>query len=100
MAGRPGRNGATPAGSSSPELRVENEYAGVRVAVDTTANGSRLRVTSQRSHREIYLDPTALDLLCHARQEFWSFLADAARDSEAWEALRPEYRAHFPTFKE
>ncbi|WP_214369715.1 hypothetical protein [Pseudonocardia sp. H11422] len=100
MAGRPGRNGAAPAGSAGPELLVENEYAGVRLVVDTTANGSRLRVTSQRSHREIFLDPTALDLLCHARQEFWAFLADAARDSDAWNTLRPEYRSHFSSFKE
>ncbi|NMI00178.1 hypothetical protein [Pseudonocardia acidicola] len=100
MTGRRGQGAAAPAGSAGPELRVENEYAGVRVAVDTTANGSRLRVTSQRSNREIFLDPTALDLLCHARQEFWAFLADAARDSQAWDALRPEYRTHFPSFKE
>jgi hypothetical protein len=94
MAGRPGRDGAAP-GSEGPEFLVENEYAGVRVAVDRTANGSRLRVSSQRSHREIFLDPTALDLLCHARQEFWVLLADAARDPDAWNTLRLDYPTHF-----
>lgn len=94
MAGLPRRDRAV-RGSEGPEFVVENEYAGVRLAVDRTANGSRLRVTSQRADREIYLDPTALDLLCHARQEFWVLLADAARDPEAWNTLRLDRPTHF-----
>jgi hypothetical protein len=93
MAGLPRRDRAVP-GSGGPEFVVENEYAGVRLTVDRTANGSRLHIRSKRADREIYLDPTALDLLCHARQEFWVLLADAARDPDAWNSLRLERPTH------
>ncbi len=97
MAARQRGSGVAPAKYRDPDLLIENEYAGVRVVRDSTANGSRLRVTSLRSDRETFLDPVALDLLCHARQEFWVLLADAARDPEAWRTLRLEFRNHFQT---
>ena len=76
-------------------LSLGNEYASVSLEITNEANGPRVRITSHRDHREVVLDPVALDLICHARQELWDLLADAARDSAAWDEFQPAYRDLF-----
>lgn len=71
--------------SNERYLALANEYASVRLAVDESGNGPRIRVSTNRDAREIYLDPIAFDLLCHADFAIFDLLADAARDSLALE---------------
>ncbi|AHC51437.1 hypothetical protein SUSAZ_05355 [Sulfolobus acidocaldarius SUSAZ] len=45
------------------EIELMNEFAYVRVSIDNSANGSRLKISSTKFDREIYLDPLELDFL-------------------------------------
>jgi hypothetical protein len=63
---------------------ISNEYATIALDLDTRdANGPRVKVSSLRDHAEIFLDPLALSLICHADQNVLGLLADIARDSGA-----------------
>lgn len=77
--------------SDERSLTLANEYASVRLTLDESGNGPRIRVRTNRDAREIFLDPVAFDLLCHADFAIFDLLADAARDSRAledFEAIR------------
>lgn len=64
--------------------KLSNEFATIWLELDNTeAAGPRLRVRSMREHDEVYLDPIALDLICHIDDQVLGLLADIARDSEA-----------------
>jgi hypothetical protein len=69
-------------------LRLGNEYATVEVSLDESANGPRLRIVSVRDELEMFLDPVALALLCHADDTVFALLADEARDHGALADLR------------
>ncbi|GEM_PF-5320317 len=64
-------------------ITLANEYASIRLTLDKSGNGPRVRVTTNRDSREIFLDPVAFDLLCHADSTIFDLLADSARDSKA-----------------
>lgn len=64
-------------------IGLANEYAAVRLTLDESGKGPRIRITSNRDSREAFLDPVALDLICHADASVFALLADAARDSKA-----------------
>jgi hypothetical protein len=64
--------------------RLTNEYATVQLELDgKEANGPRVLLRSLRDHREVYLDPLALSLLCHVDQDVLDLLAEISRDSSA-----------------
>jgi hypothetical protein len=76
---------------------ISSEYATIALDLDTRdANGPRLKVTSLRGHGEIYLDPLALALICHADHNVLGLLADISKDHRArgefaeWLAQRHE----------
>lgn len=69
--------------STERYLALANEYASVRLTMDERGNGPRIRVSTNRDDREIFLDPIAFDLLCHADFAIFDLLADAARDRGA-----------------
>jgi hypothetical protein len=48
---------------------LANEFACVRIFVDTSANGPRLVVEDQESGDRVYLDPLELASFCHAGDE-------------------------------
>jgi hypothetical protein len=63
---------------------ISNEYATIALDLDMReANGPRVKVSSLRDHAEIFLDPLALSLICHADQNVLGLLADIARDGGA-----------------
>lgn len=66
-------------------LTLANEYAAVRLTLDATGNGVRLRITSNKDTGDIFLDPVQLDLLRHANSTFFDVLADVAHDDKAIE---------------
>lgn len=66
-------------------LTLANEYAAVRLTLDESGNGVRLRITSNKDSRDIFLDPVKLDLLRHANPTFFDLLADVAHDDKAIE---------------
>lgn len=45
------------------EIKLNNEFALVRLEVDKTANGERLRIVSSRTGRSRSLDPLMLEVL-------------------------------------
>lgn len=64
--------------------KLSNEYATIWLEVDRgQAAGPRLRVRSMRENDEVYLDPIALDLICHVDDQVLGMLADIARDGDA-----------------
>lgn len=64
--------------------KLSNEYATIWIELDRGgAAGPRLRVRSMRENDEVYLDPTALDLICHVDDQVLGMLADIARDEDA-----------------
>jgi len=64
--------------------KLSNEYATIWLEVDRKdANGPRLKISSKREHDEIYLDPTALSLICHMDESVLALLADISRDGAA-----------------
>lgn len=71
-------------GDENVIAKLANEYATIWLEVDRTeANGPRLKILSLRDHDEVYLDPTALSLLCQVDEVVLGLLADIARDSGA-----------------
>lgn len=68
-------------------LTLGNEYASVRLTLDETANGPRVRVSTNRDSRTIFLDPAVFELLCYAEPVIFDLLADAARDHETFKEL-------------
>lgn len=69
--------------SSERSIGLANEYAAVRLTLDESGKGPRIRITSNRGSGEVFLDPIALALICHADSAVFDLLADAARDSKA-----------------
>lgn len=69
--------------SDEQSIALANEYAAIRLTLDNNGNGPRVRITTNRDSREIFLDPVAFDLLCHADATIFDLLADSARDSKA-----------------
>jgi hypothetical protein len=64
--------------------RLTNEYATIQLELDTKdANGPRILVKSLRDHREVYLDPLALALVCHIDAHVLDLLAEISRDESA-----------------
>lgn len=64
--------------------KLSNEFATIWIEEDRSqAAGPRLRVRSMRENDEVFLDPTALDLICHIDDQVLGLLADIARDSDA-----------------
>lgn len=64
--------------------KLSNEFATIWLEVDRTQGaGPRLRIRSMREHDEVYLDPIALDLICHVDDQVMGMLADIARDEDA-----------------
>ena len=64
--------------------KLSNEYATIWIELDRTQGaGPRLRIRSLREHDEVYLDPIALDLICHVDDQVMGMLADIARDEDA-----------------
>jgi len=71
--------------SSQCCIELANEFASIRLTLDTKGKGPRVRVQTNRKSGEVFLDPVALDLLCHANDAVFDLLADSARDGEALE---------------
>jgi hypothetical protein len=69
--------------SSQCTIELANEFASIRLTLDTRGNGPRVRVQTNRNSREVFLDPVAFDLLCHANDAMFDLLADSSRDDEA-----------------
>lgn len=63
------------------EALVYNEFAAVAVAVDTSANGPRLRLEDRRGGRVAYMDPLELESLVWAAPDALRGLLDPA---ERW----------------
>lgn len=51
------------------EFTLHSEFATVRVSLDMSANGPRLRIVDQRSDRVGYLDPLELEALAWSRHQ-------------------------------
>lgn len=73
------------AASSGDAIRLANEYASICLKLDSSGKGPRVRITTNRDSGEIFLDPVAFDLLCHADATIFDLLADVARDNKALE---------------
>jgi hypothetical protein len=52
-----------PVDSAAPRIDLANEFAAVRVEVDTSANGRRLKITDLESGECVYFDPFELATL-------------------------------------
>lgn len=64
--------------------KLSNEYATIWLEIDRKdANGPRLKISSMRDHDDVYLDPTALALICHIDEPVLALLADISRDGAA-----------------
>ena len=59
---------------------VDSEFADVAVAVDTTANGPRLRLEDRRTGRVRFLDALELETIIWLRDEHLSQLLDPSAD--------------------
>jgi hypothetical protein len=60
---------STASAPTASEWELRSEFAIARVALDTSANGPRLRVRDVGSGAEIYLDPFELISLARSRHE-------------------------------
>jgi hypothetical protein len=58
---------------SSP-LEISNEFARIKIEVDDSGNGPRLKITSILLGREIYLDPLQLESLTWGDIDYFSEL--------------------------
>ena len=56
------------------ELFLASEFASVKVSVDASANGPRLRLVDLNTGRERFLDPLHLQSLTWADDEFFGAL--------------------------
>jgi hypothetical protein len=61
---------------------VENEFARVRVSIDRSGNGPRLRIEDLSSDRVGYLDALTLEALAWASPELLKTLLDPS--TERW----------------
>ena len=70
----------TPNGRDLEEgVVLRSEFATVRVSVDRTANGDRLRVEDVRSGRCFYLDPLELERLATVRHQDLAYVVSPDR---------------------
>jgi len=58
---------------------LRSEFSVVRVAVDRTANGDRLRLEDLRSGRVFWLDPLEIERLTTIRHEDLTYVVTPAR---------------------
>jgi hypothetical protein len=70
-----------PGSASGVALSLQNEFAAVRLCLDDTGNGPRLRVVDLRSGKTAFLDPVQLESIVWARREDLVHLADPGRRS-------------------
>jgi hypothetical protein len=61
-------------------ILLHSEFATVRVSLDVTANGPRLKIVDQRSGEVGYLDPLELESLAWARHGHLVALLDPGAD--------------------
>lgn len=61
--------GADGAKSASGGIELVSEFASVRVSLDTTGRGPRLKVEDLESDAAVFLDALELASLCHATDE-------------------------------
>jgi len=67
---RPGLGHAQPRpGNAGPSFTLTNEFASVRLSLDTQANGPRLRLEDLETGAQIHLDPLELASFCYAEEE-------------------------------
>jgi hypothetical protein len=73
------------------ETKLSNEFALVSLEIDTSANGSRLRITSTKTGRSRSLDPLMLEVLTWLPIEhFIAALATPFGPEPDLGVLRPE----------
>ena len=58
---------------------LRSEFAAVRVSVDRSANGDRLRIEDLRSGRTFHLDPLELERLTTVRHEDLTYVVSPDR---------------------
>ncbi len=66
---------------------LRSEFATVRVSVDRSANGDRLRIEDLRSGRAFHLDPLELERLTTIRHEDLTYVVSP--DRSEWEGAAP-----------
>lgn len=69
-------------------MRLENEFASVEIALDTTGNGPRLKIIDLRTGRVGYLDPLELETLVWLNKDELAPFFDPSLTR--WKSIEPD----------